>query len=451
MSPETVNKDLVLVLMSLALIVGALLNLKNLKTYFLCALIVMTPIYSTEFMPRETFGILGLNLWNIVWLISLALIARVSLALPGAARPPSYFTASLLLFILALLLATVYAMLEVDKFPNIGLRRFTVLTILFGGLLKPIQFLILGWMVYVYGIITRDTSPVIRSIFVSAIVFGFLVLYYYFTGAEHATTEDAYYGTYVAGRSLVSAASGMHANDIGAWATYALVIAVLSREQQRIWVRVRYAAIAMSLLAIVFSFSRTAYVTAPLILLLTQSRIRMKEKLITLGAVAVIIAIFSPLIMERAETGFQEKNISMSKISAGRTDKIWAPLWEDFMERPVVGNGRFAQLRSESFFKNRLTHAHSLYLQILIDMGIIGMFIVFAVIVRLYRIGRKAGTPLPYLVFVLLLVGIPGHSFYPDTTNSLIWIFYGLSLAVLAVSRIEARQKTQSTVSPSRL
>jgi O-antigen ligase len=441
MSPETINKETVLILMSLVLTVGALLNLRNLKSYFLCALIILTPFYATEFMPREVLGVTGLNLWNIVWLIVLVFIVSSTPAVRGVGRRPVFFTPSIIVFLIALLLATMYAMVEIDAFPKIGTGRFTTITVLFTGFLKPVQFLVVGWMVYRYGIATRDTSPVIRSIHVSAIIFGSLVLHYYFVGQSHVDLGDT--GGDLLSRNAVSLASGMHVNDIGAWATYALVAAVLSQNQRGFWAYVRYAAIAMSLLAIVLSFSRTAYVTAPLVLLASLAQVKLREKLIALGAAAIVVTLFSPLIVERIGSGLQEKKLDVNNISAGRTETIWGPLLKDFVENPVVGNGRFAQVRSKSYFKLRLTHAHSLYLQILIEMGIVGMIIVLAVIARLYLVGRKSGTPLSYLVFALLLEGIPGHSFYPDASNSLIWVFYGLSLAALAIPSMQARQESR--------
>lgn len=444
MSPETANKELVLILMSLALLAGALLNLRKLKTYFLGALIILTPVYATDFMPREVLGVTGLNLWNIVWLVALVFIVSSPQSDRGVVRRPAFFTPSIMLFLLALLLATMYAVAEIDEFPKLGTGRFTVISVLFTGFLKPVQFLVVGWMVYKYCITTRDTNPVMRSILVSAIIFGGLVLYYYFVGQGRVGPEDA--AGYVSGRNAVSAASGMHANDVGACATYALVAAVLSRDQRNFWMYVRYAAIAMSLLAIVLSFSRTAYIAAPLVLLLSLSRIKMREKLIALGAVAIVVTLFSSLIIERIGSGLQEKKLDMNNISAGRTETIWGPLLKDFMENPIVGNGRFAQLRSKSYFKLRLMHAHSMYIQILIDMGIVGMIIVLGVIGRLYWVGKKSGSPLPYLVFALLLVGIPGHSFYPDASNSLIWVFYGLSLAGLVITRVPAREEAKPVV-----
>lgn len=432
------NNDLLLLMMVGAFVVGAVYFYRNFQTYVVVVLVAITPLYGTEFMPREVLGITGLNFWNVLWLLAIAVIApRFTKLKAGAGQ--TYFSPSIIIFTFVLLVATAYAMTEASAFPHFGPDAMSVTTILLSGWIKPMQILVLGWLVYAYCINVGDVRVVNRAVLAGGIVFAAAVVYFYFVGS--LKTNYISDETYLTGRGMVSHAMGMHANDVGAWATYALVFSVLVKEQNRTWMLMRYATIAASLLTIVLSFSRTAFVAAPIALLLALPRVRWKERFVAVSIFVIIAVLMAPRIIERASFGLQSGKLD--DISAGRTETIWGPLLKDVVERPILGNGRFAQLRSISYKKLRLAHAHSLYIQILLDMGIVGLAIVLTASMRLFQIGRKAKTMLPHLVFVMFLVGIAGHTFYPDIANHIVWVTYGISLATLALSR-----RAQNRVSP---
>lgn len=444
MNSSVAQHPVVALLLIAVFVVGALFNTKRFPTYSLVVLLAITPFYGTEFMPRELMGMTGMNFWNLIWFVTV--LATIPLALSSVQfrQAPKYFSVPLIIFILALTLATAYAMIDIKAFPNLGPRSMSLMGVLLLGLVKPIQFLLLGWLAYVLSVYKGETRSIYRAILASAIIFGTLVLYFYFAGS-HQVDEQSSVG-YVAGREAVSAGTGMHANDVGAWATYGIIAAVLIPAEKGFWGVLRYVAIVMSFLAIVFSFSRTAYVAAPIVLLVAFRHVRMKERLFALGAFAVVVTLAAPLIMERAMFGLEEKHTSLNDVSAGRTDRIWKPLWEDVEENPVIGNGRFAQFRSKSFFKLGLFHAHSLYLQILLDMGSIGLIIVLVVMGNIFLVGRKARTMLPHLMMVMVMVGITGHSFYPDQSNYVVWVIYGVSLATIVLGRTQKSRRLRTDI-----
>lgn len=442
------QNQIVAILMIVAFVVGALFNTKRFSTYTLVVLIIATPLYGTEFMPRELLGMTGLSVWNLVWFIAVLAIAPSAMSSPLLRRVPSYFSVSVVLFVVALALATIYAMIDIRAFPNLGSRSMSLTSVLLTGFLKPMQFLILGWMVYVHCVSTRNARPINRALLVSATIFGVLVVYYYFAGIQGAA--GAMSGDYRTSREFVSDATGMNVNDIGSWATYGIVVALLMPADVGIWVHVRRIAVVMSFLAIVFSLSRTAFVAAPLVLLFALKRVRLKDRVIALAVFAVVIVVAAPLLLERARFGLEEKRVTLNEVSAGRWEGIWKPLWKDVEENPFIGNGRFAQLRSPSYPKIRLGHAHSLYLQILLDMGVVGLAIVISVIARLYLVGLRTRTMLPHLIMVMLIVGITGHSFYPDPSNYILWVVYGLSLAALSKARAQQKAPLKMPVANSK-
>lgn len=433
----TGNPDLIFVLLMAAFLVGAFMNLKRFRAYALVTLILITPFYATIFMPREVFGITGLNFWNVVWLAAVGFVFLPARECQPAVPGPPFLSWPLAVFVIALLLSTVYGMNADPAMPRPGSNDPTTpLAIFLQGWLKPMQFMVLGWLVYRHCLATRDVRPVARTVLVSAIIFGAMVLYLYWLGSTSGYVDP--YGTYVIGRDAVSMLSGMHANDVGAWATYGLVFAVHWQERSRLWAYVRRAAIAMAILTVVFSFSRTAYVVAPLALLLLFKNISLKEKVAAMIVVAVVVVYTAPLLIERASFRMETKDLN--EISALRIERIWKPLWSDVEESPIFGSGRFAQIRSKHFPMMRVSSAHSAYLQILLEMGAIGLLIVGLMLYRLYAVGAMSQSALPYLIFVCCMVGIMGHSFIPDASNFLMWVGYSMSLAMLALARTSLRE-----------
>lgn len=432
------NDDLLLLMLGGAFAAGAVFNLRRFDTYVLTTLIAITPFYGTPMMPHEVLGITGLNFWNIVWIIAMTSLAPGFLSSSRSASLPDYFSRAVVVFVVAVAIATVYSMAEIDKFPRFGVGATTLTSLFLTGLVKPLQFMLVGWMVYIQVLRTGDSRPLFRAMLVSIVIFGILVLYYYYVGTATSTASefDAGYSTYRSGRFKVSDGMGIHVNDVGAWGVYALVISVLARDSSRFWAMCRWLAIVMALVAIVFSFSRTAWLAMPLAAALIFRRIPLKQKVLLGGLFAIIIALTFPLIMERAETGLETRDLNLDHITSGRTTTIWGPLLKDIAKQPVVGHGRFAQLRSILYMKYRTTHAHSLYIQILLDMGVVGLVIVLAVVARMYRVGQKAESMLPHLLLIMLFVGLAGHSFYPDVSNVALWIVYGISLAAVARSKV---------------
>lgn len=418
-------KALVLLLIFLAFLAFAAVNLARLKSFFLATLIMTTPIYGTNFMPREVLGIVGLNFWNIVWIITLLAIAPDFLSKRKTLRPPPFFGFALIVFIVAQLVAVAAALTDLDSFPKFGTASMGLATVILVGFIKPLQFLLVGWMTFAYCALTRDTRTIERAIFASAIAMGGLVIYYFLRGFDGSDINT--------GRFYISAELGMHVNALGAWAAMTLMCSLVFPAEGGFWKFVRWGAIVMATIAILLSFSRTAFIAAPIGILLVFGRIPAKERIAVIFMVAAVIIVTLPLFLQRVSTGLESGNLN--EISAGRTETIWGPLLQDFKDNPVLGSGRFAQLRSKSFPRLRLMDAHSAYLQIMIDMGTVGLAITFFWLFEMYKIGRKAENMLPPLIIIMCLEGISGYSFYPEASNFVIWVIYGMALALIAAKR----------------
>jgi hypothetical protein len=159
--------------------------------------------------------------------------------------------------------------------------------------------------------------------------------------------------------------------------------------------------------------------------------------------------VVSTSIIERASKGLGSKD--RHEISAGRIDNIWIPLIDEYLENPkklLFGNGRYAIISSDSAARGVILdvrNPHSMYLEQILDAGIIGLLIVMLFYVYLFKkiykcIGAiKDVKTREYLYAVIVammsffIAGITGRSLFPRVSNSYFWIILGVALAILMI------------------
>jgi O-antigen ligase len=219
--------------------------------------------------------------------------------------------------------------------------------------------------------------------------------------------------------------------------------------------------ICLSVAAVGFLFSRTAYVILILsfvFYLLISKRTKYLPLLFAIGiGVSFII---SANIIERASKGIESGD--RNKITAGRTDNTWLPLIEEYASDPkklLIGNGRYAIVSSdavlEGYAPDDFWHPHNMYLELIIDSGIVGFMCVvplFFVILR--KIHKNLGNvrdlkikEYHYAIIVSMIsyfiAGITGRSFFPGLKNSYLWIIMGIGIAMLQI-RETSDEKTET-------
>jgi O-antigen ligase len=206
--------------------------------------------------------------------------------------------------------------------------------------------------------------------------------------------------------------------------------------------------IGASIVTIGFMFSRTAYVLLILsfvIYLLISKRTALLPFLVIIGIGASTI--ISANIIERASKGLDEKNVNT--ISAGRIENIWIPVIEDYLASPgsiVVGKGRYGVLSLEGVrrgFIRPVNHPHNMYLDIIVDSGIIGLVVCLSFIIALLS---KALASLRQMedntmrefmcaaivgLICYLIAGITGRTFYPMMSNSFFWMTLGMMIVLI--------------------
>jgi|GEM_PF-3340061 len=414
----------VFAVMLFSLAILAMINIKRIDVLLVALLVILTPFSVATFMPRAILGVTGINVFNIVWLLNFVVVFFGILATKRRIDYFAYFSWPLILFCIAYTLCVLWAIIDIESYPHEGNQAVTTKSLLIEDLAKPAQLLLAGWMVYIFCRYGNCKQLIETSILVAAIGWGLMIVLY----------SSSYWGDIYEARDSVTDSTGLHSNSMAALSVYFLAFSMALRPEGKLMVCLRYLAIGFSLLGIVFTFSRIAYLTTVVIFLFLFCRLGYKEKLATMIIGAAIVITFSVQIIERLNYRMDTGNLN--QVSAGRIEKLWLPLMAEVEKSPLVGSGRYTILKSDAYkYKTwgtlNIDSPHSAYIELLIDMGVIGLILLMYMLYFFYESGRRSGSGLQYLVVAMLCLGLTGHSFYPYVANYLIWIVYGISVASL--------------------
>jgi O-antigen ligase len=172
--------------------------------------------------------------------------------------------------------------------------------------------------------------------------------------------------------------------------------------------------------------------------------------------VALIVAVV-PGVKERMLQGFAKQDplvqegIDEYEVTAGRT-LIWPYVIAKIKERPILGYGGLAMERTglQRFLmqelKESFPHPHNMYLEMLLDNGLIGAVLVLpfylvtlAHAMTLFlesrsRVAIAIGGSCLALMLSLLVAGFGSQTFYPREGSVGMWCCFGLMMRV-AVER----------------
>ena len=414
--------DSVLLFLLLALfIILAAVNARRIVFFSVAAMLLVIPISNAAFMPRSVFGIAGLNLANIVWLFVFVLVSFSIIHKKGTLRFQSYMSLPLTLFVILYLLAAVWTFIDVGsiEYPITQINR---ISILLENIIKPIQYFLSGWIVMVGCELEGDRRSIQKVIYFVPFILAPVQLYYFFIGGSSGVE-------YSEGRDTISASIGYHANELGAVGSYLLAIILLIREDS--WRLIRYLAIGASLIVVAVSFSRMAYVTTVILFSIIFLKSSAKERMAIGLMAAVVVLIFSAQLVNRINFGVeqQSKETDINLVSANRIEGIWKPLMPHMVENIVFGSGVYGLLKHGEVSRGMPTHPHNAYFQVVLDIGLIGIFSLAWMLLKFRREDKKTDGTFKYLVMAWMLMGLTGHTFYPSFANFLVWVGYGLMLA----------------------
>jgi O-antigen ligase len=389
------------------------------------------------------FGFTGLNPVNV-----LAAATFVSFALRGRLR--GFLPQPLLwLYLVPIFLAGLIGSRHVDDivpyfFENLLMHFSDAAGYLRDQMAKPLMTVLVGLLIGAAVARSkrpeRFIGPVIVSVWVMSLVaIGFVIASGVRLGALSSTGAREFFS-----------AVGMHANDLGRLyaVAYALLLFTWGETRDKALKTVLTVTMGVLTIALILTFSRGAFAGFLLInalFLVWKFNARtFGLALLVIGAAAVIMPGF---IMSRVMLGFGDGG-DANAVSAGRIDEIWIPLIPDILHTPLWGNGLDSVMWSQAAWAGTMLlvgHPHSAYLQAYLDMGAIGLVLLLAYFVTVWRGFRDLGSN-AYLTPALrgffqgatagllcfLVTGFAGSSLRPTSEFSYLWIAIGMMYGLRA-------------------
>ncbi len=245
-------------------------------------------------------------------------------------------------------------------------------------------------------------------------------------------------------REFLTALVGLHANELGRLyvIAYALLLFTWAQSKDRGLKLALLASKGLVVVALMLTFSRSAFVGFIVVNALFLLWRRNAKTLMFAGLLAAVALVLLPgAVYDRVTTGFGS---GLNAISAGRTGWIWLPLLPEVLRSPVYGNGLESILWSETMHRADLailglTHPHSAYLEAVLDMGIAGLIIVCAYFAHVWK-GFRALSVDPALSPTLrgfylgaaaglasfLIAAIADGTFRPGPEQAFLWLAIGM-------------------------
>ncbi len=216
---------------------------------------------------------------------------------------------------------------------------------------------------------------------------------------------------------------------------FPFVAAAIMRSKKQYTTPFCICALVLGLFSILFTFSRASYICILAILvsifIFNPSYLKRKVYLFHLGAFllfAAMILVLPNVFSARMGT------LNASDSSINERIKIWGSVWDAILQRPIFGYGAGTgsiHTFMESIQMPRITHAHSLYLELLLEGGIISLFCFLLCAVRatyhhirflfIYKAGKCYNFACAASLCALLLFGTMD---YPLFTPKLVGAFF---------------------------
>jgi O-antigen ligase len=413
-------------------------------------LILLMPISSTSMFPRTMLGITGLS--PVTLLLAGTLGSYLLHGLSDGSLRRFVPRPLLWLYVVPIVIAGAMGVVHVDdiapvllmnkKFALNGVAAYIstqvvypLLMVVFALLVgaaashseKPEKFLVPTWIA-----MWVTSSIVIVFVYLSGISLG-----------ELASSTS---------REFLSDL-GMHANEWGRMYAFAYALLLFT------WAESKGPGIKIALLAsmgcvvvaLILTFSRGSFLGFIVVNALFLLWRRNAKALILFGLLAAVALFALPeAVYDRVTTGFGGSSESEFEggpdaISAGRIKFIWLPLLPEVLRSPIYGHGLGSIVWSEAMHRGAgvtiaaVGHPHNAYLQLLLDMGIVGLILVCAYFAHLWK-GFRASSVDPtvppnlrgfYLgaaagLVSLMISYITDSSLLPRPEQVFMWVAIGM-------------------------
>jgi O-antigen ligase len=355
-------------------------------------LVVLMPISRSWVFPHAMMGVTGLNPFNLLLVATLGSYMLRGLSAPAAGHlVPRRL---LWLYIVPILVAGAMGSFHVDEIPsflrdNEVIDFDNVIGYIRDMLFKPLMMVIFAMLVGVAAAHSEKPEkfivPAVVAIWVMSVMVIVFVAMSGISLKEMASSES---------REFLSAL-GMHANALGRLyvSGYAILLFVWIEAKDRTFKFVLLVSMVLATVALVLTFSRGAFLSFILVNFLFLFWRRNAKTWIFFGVLAICVLVIMPAaVYERMATGFGNGFDSGSgAITAGRVEFLWVPLLPEILRSPIYGHGLNSILWSEPMRAGggvtflAVEHPHNGYLQALLDMGIVGLVLMCAFFLHVWK------------------------------------------------------------------
>ena len=420
-------------------------------------LILLMPIAGSHVFPHTMLGVTGLNPVNLLLAATLGaclLQAAAQGGLRGFLPRPLWF------YLLPILvagaigahrvgdIAPAFYMLDMLDFHDAAgyLRDLVV---------KPLSLVVFALLVCAAAARSARPEKFLLPALLSVLAMDAIVVVYV------AQSGVALYRLASSESREFLSALGMHANDLGRLyaVAYALLLFAWGAEEQPALRVALLAAMGLTAIALMLTFSRGAFVAFALVNALFVLRQRGGRALLFAAALAGLALFALPdAVRERATVGFGG---GLDAISAGRLDGLWLPLLPEVLRSPVYGSGIESILWSDPMRVGGganvllVTHPHNAYLRALLDTGVLGLALLGAYYAHAWRRLREcAADPAcaPTLrgffrgaaaaLVAILVADFTDSSLMPRPEQVFLWFAIGMMYGRLAaVARVAGRRR----------
>jgi O-antigen ligase len=356
-------------------------------------LILLLPISNTSVFPHAMLGVTGLNPVNLLVVGTLGSCLLHGM-FDGSLR--RFMPRPLLwLYVVPILVAGAIGLTHLDEIPTylsktlVEENPLSVAGYFREHMVKPLLMVIFALLVG--AAVSRSKKPerfLVPALISIWVMVALVVVFVLLSGASLREMASSL------SRELLSPL-GMHANELGRLyaCAYALLLFTWAESKSPGSRLMLLASMGLVMVALVLTFSRGAFLGFILVNVLFLFWRRNAKTLILFGLLAACVLFFLPgAVYDRVTTGFGHGFDSGSNmISAGRVEHIWLPLLPEIPKNPIFGNGLSSILWSEPMRRGAGTmilavgHPHNAYLGALLDMGIVGLLLLCAYFVHVWR------------------------------------------------------------------
>jgi O-antigen ligase len=428
-----------LVLYSLPIVAAVVLaNYKN----GVWLLVLLLPFAATQLVPREMFGVKGLNLENCLLVLTFSSLFLASLLSREAVRFPR-LPLALLVYVALIALAAYRGSGSAERgitFPNE--ESLTVSRYLLDFFAKPMVIIIVAWLA---AVVSRNGNGqrliwALAGAYVAffAVIMGYLVV----NGISlHSLASSN--SNFDKPRNFLDW-TGMHANEVGLMANlgFAILLYTAAATAQPLPRLTLFACATAAATTAALTFSRGAFFGLVIIVgYYLFTRRRTGQFVLALSIIVGVVLILPDAFLERATTGLQTEDTQA--ITASRLDMIWRPLLPTFWEAPILGHGLGSTRWATPNLRGAMLpvgHPHSAYLGVLLDLGIVGVAVVAAFFWSAWamfrRLAKNHADPVwrgvceggVVCLMCLAVQGLTDDRFVPTYPQVALWICYGLTL-----------------------